>query len=49
MSLVVWDKEEIWIYRVDAPLPKGKNYRPIRSPQYNESNYKGFFSLPNWE
>jgi len=48
-ELVVWDKESIWIYRVDAALPAGKQYRPIRSPGYNESNYKGFYSLPHWE
>lgn len=48
-ELVVWDLEEIWIYRADAPIPRGRKYRPIRPPKYNESNYMAQVSLPRWE
>ena len=48
-ELVVWDLNSIWIYRAAAPLPRGRRYRPIRPPRYNESNYMAQVSIPNWE
>jgi hypothetical protein len=47
-EIVVWNQDEVWIYTQDRPAPAGKIYAPLRSPDYNESNYRTTVSLPNW-
>lgn len=45
-EIVTWDGYEMWIYtQSDSPLP-GELYEPVRSPAYNESNYRANVSLP---
>lgn len=47
-EIVVWDPWEIWIYTQSDNPKKGKLYKPIRDPLYNESNYRASVSLPGW-
>lgn len=47
-EIVLWDQERVWIYTQDRP-PAGKRlYRPVRNPDFNESNYRATVSLPAW-
>jgi hypothetical protein len=47
-EVVVWDQNRLWVYtQEDSPKP-GRLYRPIRNPQYNNSNYQATVSLPGW-
>jgi hypothetical protein len=45
-EIVVWNTEEVWIYTQDRPAPPGRIYKPLRSPDHNESNYRTTVSLP---
>jgi len=47
-EIVTWDKESIWIYTQDSDFKEEKIYDPIKPPHYNNSNYRGEFSKPNW-
>ena len=47
-EIVVWDPCEVWIYtQSDNPL-EGRLYKPVRNPQYNNSNYQATVSVPGW-
>ncbi len=48
-EIVLWDQEQVWIYTQDRPFAGGKIYAPLRSPDYNESNYRTTVSLPRWQ
>ena len=47
-EVVLWDTERVWIYTQDRPFTGQRIYAPIRSPHYNESNYRTTVSLPHW-
>jgi hypothetical protein len=47
-EIVLWDQDRVWIYTQDRPFTGPKIYRPNRSPDYNESNYRTTVSLPAW-
>jgi len=47
-EIVLWDQEEVWIYTQDRPFTGRRIYAPLRSPEYNESNYRTNVSLPRW-
>jgi len=47
-EIVTWDKERIWIYTQDRDFKEEKIYDPIKPPHYNNSNYRGESSMPNW-
>jgi len=47
-EIVVWDPHELWIYTPSDSPKAGKLYKPVRSPLYNESNYRANVSLPGW-
>ncbi len=47
-EVLLWDTDRIWIYTQDRPFSGRKIYRPIRNPDYNESNYRTNVSLPRW-
>ncbi len=44
-EIVTWDHEGIWIYKADVPGRTPANY-PARNPWWNDSNYRGQYSLP---
>ena len=44
-EILTWDENEIWIYKADVPGRNRDNY-PLRSPDYNESNYRAQVSIP---
>jgi len=46
---ILWDQNSTWIYTQDGPPPSGRVYAPIRSPDYNDSNYRANVSLPRWK
>ncbi len=48
-EIVLWDSGRVWIYTQDRPFSGNKIYRPVRNPDYNESNYRTTVSLPDWE
>jgi hypothetical protein len=48
-EIVVWDANQVWIYTQDRPFAGKRIYAPIRSPEYNESNYRTTVSLPAWQ
>jgi rhamnogalacturonan endolyase len=48
-EIVLWDQERVWIYTQDRPFTGARIYKPIRNPDYNESNYRTNVSLPGWE
>jgi len=48
-EVVVWDPHALWVYTQDDNPKKGRLYKPIRNPLYNESNYRAVVSLPGWE
>jgi rhamnogalacturonan endolyase len=48
-EIFLWDQNSVWIYTQDGPTPKGKIYAPIRTPHYNDSNYRATVSLPRWK
>jgi hypothetical protein len=48
-EIVLWDEERVWIYTQDRPFTGSRIYAPVRSPHYNESNYRTTVSLPGWE
>jgi len=45
-EILTWDKDEIWIYTQDRPVPEGSTYRPHKNPLCNDSNYKASYSIP---
>jgi hypothetical protein len=47
-EVILWDQTRVWIYTQDRPFPGRRIYAPVRSPDYNESNYRTTVSLPNW-
>ena len=48
-EIVLWDQERVWIYTQDRPFTGKRIYKPVRNPDYNESNYRTNVSLPGWE
>ena len=48
-EIVLWDQERVWIYTQDRPFTGARIYKPVRNPDYNESNYRTNVSLPGWE
>jgi hypothetical protein len=47
-EIILWDQQRVWIYTQDRPFTGEKIYAPVRSPDYNESNYRTTVSLPGW-
>jgi hypothetical protein len=47
-EVVLWDAGRVWIYTQDRPFKGERIYRPVRNPDYNESNYRTTVSLPGW-
>jgi hypothetical protein len=47
-EVILWDQERVWIYTQDRPFEGRRIYRPIRNPDYNESNYRTVVSRPGW-
>jgi rhamnogalacturonan endolyase len=47
-EIVVWDQNRVWIYTQDRPFQGKQIYKPIRNPEYNESNYRTNVSFPGW-
>lgn len=48
-EIVLWDTKRVWIYTQDRPFDGHRIYAPVRSPHYNESNYRTTVSLPGWK
>ncbi len=48
-EVILWDQERVWIYTQDRPFTGKRIYAPVRSPDYNESNYRTTVSLPGWK
>jgi hypothetical protein len=48
-EIVLWDQARVWIYTQDRPFAGKRIYKPVRNPDYNESNYRTNVSLPGWE
>jgi len=48
-EIVVWDTKGMYIYTQDGKFKGNKLYAPIRRPLYNDSNYKGLISYPNYK
>jgi len=48
-EIILWDSERVWIYTQDRPFTERRIYKPIRNPDYNESNYRTTVSLPAWQ
>jgi hypothetical protein len=48
-EIVLWDNHRFWIYTQDRPFRGRRIYRPVRNPDYNESNYRTIVSLPGWK
>ena len=49
-EIVVWDRHRLSIYTQegDAPADVRGEYRPVKYPHYNGSNYRGEYSFPRW-
>jgi hypothetical protein len=47
-EVILWDQFRVWIYTQDRPVEGNRDYRPVRNPDYNESNYRTIVSLPGW-
>jgi rhamnogalacturonan endolyase len=47
-EVILWDQERVWIYTQDRPFTGKQIYSPLRSPHYNESNYRTQVSFPGW-
>ena len=47
-EIVLWDQQRVWIYTQDRPFTGKRIYKPMRNPDYNESNYRTNVSLPGW-
>jgi rhamnogalacturonan endolyase len=48
-EIVLWDQQGVWIYTQDRPFTGKRIYKPVRNPDYNESNYRTNVSLAGWE
>jgi hypothetical protein len=48
-EVVLWNQQEVWIYTQDRPFSGKRIYAPLRSPDYNESNYRTNVSFPSWK
>jgi hypothetical protein len=45
-EILTWDYDSIWVYK-PSPLPaRSQQSYPVRPPLYNDSNYRGQWSLP---
>jgi hypothetical protein len=47
-EVILWDQERVWVYTQDRPFSGNRIYRPLRNPDYNESNYRTVVSRPGW-
>jgi hypothetical protein len=47
-EILVWNKQEIWIYTQDDNPRMGNTYTPHRLPLFNYSMYRMNQSLPGW-
>lgn len=47
-EVILWNREQVWIYTQDHPFSGKRIYAPVRNPHYNESNYRTAVSLPAW-
>lgn len=49
-EIVVWDRHRLFIYTQEGETPKDERgeYRPLKYPAYNGSNYRGEYSFPRW-
>jgi hypothetical protein len=46
-EIVLWDRKSLWIYTQDRQQARAeKNYRPLKYPLYNASNYRGEYNFP---
>jgi hypothetical protein len=47
-EVVLWDRDEVWIYTQDSPFEGERIYAPERNPTCNDSNYRINVSWPGW-
>lgn len=47
-EVLVWDREELWIYTQDDNPRMGNTYAPHRAPSYRYSSHRMTLSLPGW-
>jgi hypothetical protein len=47
-EVILWDQKRVWIYTQDKPFTGSRMYKPVRNPDFNESNYRANVSLPGW-
>lgn len=47
-EVVVWDPTELWVYTQSDNPKAGRLYKPVRNPDYNDSNYRCVVSMPAW-
>lgn len=47
-EVILWDQARVWIYTQDRSFSGTRIYKPVRNPDYNDSNYRSTVSLPGW-
>ena len=47
-EILVWNKDELWIYTQEDNPRMGNTYEPHRIPVYNHSSYRMNYSLTGW-
>ncbi len=47
-EILVWNREELWVYTQDDNPRMGNTYNPDRIPLYNQSMQQMNISLPGW-
>ncbi len=47
-EILVWDRQELWIYTQDDNPRMGNTFNPDRTPVYNHSMHQMNLSLPGW-
>ena len=49
-EIVVWDRHRLFIYTQEGKTKRDERgeYRPLKYPEYNGSNYRGEYSFPRW-
>jgi len=47
-EVLVWNREELWVYTQDDNPRMGNTYNPDRNPLYNHSMHQMNHSLPGW-
>ena len=48
-EIVLWDEKRMYIYTQEGEAPAGETeYRPVKYPHYNASNYRGEYAFPRW-